>query len=118
MVGSGKTEQPYCNSVACGRDSDRIGFDATVRFGSGKGTPDRKGQNYEVGSGRARCNDVFIAPVGGNLSWKHPAAFPELLADQMIETFSREGELVVDHHLLAVEQPAPQRRNLEETFVV
>ena len=92
-----KTSQPYCNTFACGRDSNRIGFDASVRFGIGKGVPVHSGQNYEIGNGKARCNDVFVAPVGGNPAWNdHPAVFPESLAEQLIMTFSREGDLVVD----------------------
>lgn len=92
-----KTSQPYCNTFACGRDSNRIGFDASVRFGTGNGKPVHGGQNFEVGSGKARCNDVFVAPVGGNPQWNdHPAVFPTILAEQLILTFSQEGELVVD----------------------
>jgi len=92
-----KTSQPYCNTFACGRDSDRIGFDASVRFGTGNGKPVHGGQNFEIGNGKARCNDVFVAPVGGNSAWvDHPAVFPESLADQLIMTFSQEGDLVVD----------------------
>ena len=92
-----KTSQPHCDTFACGRDSDRIGFGASVRFGTGNGKPVHSGQNFEIGSGKARCNDVFVAPVGGNPRWNdHPAVFPESLADQLIMTFSREGDLVVD----------------------
>lgn len=92
-----RSPQPFCDLFACGSDSDRIGFDASIRFGTGKGLPVHGGQNYEIGSGKARCPDVFVAPVGGNPQWNnHPAVFPESLADQLIQTFSAENDLVVD----------------------
>ncbi len=92
-----KSPQPYCDTFACGRESDRIGFDASVRFGTGNGKPVHGGQNFEIGNGKARCNDVFVAPIGGNPRWNdHPAVFPESLAEQLIMTFSRKGDLVLD----------------------
>jgi len=42
-------------------------------------------------------SDVFVAPVGGIADGiDHPAMFPESLAEQLVLTFSREGDLVVD----------------------
>ena len=47
--------------------------------------------------GVSRCSDVFVAGVGENDGGlDHPAMFPVSLADQLISTFSREGDLVCD----------------------
>ncbi len=92
-----RSPQPFCDLFACGRDSNRIGFDASIRFGAGTGKPVHGGQNYEMTIGKARCPDVFVAPVGGNPQWNdHPAVFPEVLAEQLILTFSSAGDLVLD----------------------
>jgi len=50
-----------------------------------------------VKSGVSRCSDVFVAGVGEiQESIDHPAMFPVSLAEQLILTFSREGDLVLD----------------------
>ena len=42
--------------------------------------------------------DVLVAPVGGEEPGvDHPAMFPTGLAEQLIRTFSREGDLVLDN---------------------
>lgn len=48
-------------------------------------------------NGRSRCPDVFLAPVGEiDDGIDHPAMFPVSLAEQLILTFSRKGDLIVD----------------------
>lgn len=48
-------------------------------------------------NGVSRCSDVFVAPVGSiEKGIQHPAMFPVSLAEQLILTFSRESDLVVD----------------------
>lgn len=92
-----KTPQPFCNLFACGKNSNRIGFDAPVNPRMGTGKPMYGGQDFEIKSGMARCSDVFVAPVGTTpKSNDHSAVFPELLTDQLIQTFSRPGDLVFD----------------------
>lgn len=92
-----KNSKPYVNLTACGRESNRIGFDGSLRFGVGDTSPIHKGQNGELRMGVSRCSDVFVAPVGGiEDGIDHPAMFPELLAEQLILTFSRAGDLVLD----------------------
>lgn len=92
-----KTGQPYCNLTACGRDSNRVGFVGSLRFGVGENSPVNKGQSMTVKDGVSRCSDVFVAGVGENDGTiDHPAMFPVSLAEQLILTFSREGDLVVD----------------------
>ena len=50
-----------------------------------------------MASGTARVTDVFVAPVGGEEPGvDHPAVFPLALAEQLIRTFSQEGDLVLD----------------------
>jgi site-specific DNA-methyltransferase (adenine-specific)/site-specific DNA-methyltransferase (cytosine-N4-specific) len=93
----GKAGQPFCNPRACGRESGRIGFQGSLRFGvDGNGTVTR-GQSMAATSGVARCPDVFVAGVGETQeALDHPAMFPVSLAEQLILTFSREGDLVLD----------------------
>jgi site-specific DNA-methyltransferase (adenine-specific)/site-specific DNA-methyltransferase (cytosine-N4-specific) len=93
--------QPYCDLTACGRESDRLGFDGSIKF-AGDGISEKTGwhpcvESFGIASGIARVTDVFVAPIGGNEPGvDHPAMFPIDLADQLIRTFSQEGELVLD----------------------
>jgi site-specific DNA-methyltransferase (adenine-specific)/site-specific DNA-methyltransferase (cytosine-N4-specific) len=92
-----KSPKPYCDLKACGKESDRVGFDGSLRFGVGDGKPLNGGQAAGCASGVARISDVILAPIGGNEpSLEHPAVFPLALADQLIRTFSQEGDLVLD----------------------
>ena len=92
-----KTGRPYCNLTACGRDSRRIGFVGGLRFGVGPESPHSKGQSMTTKAGVSRCSDVFVAGVGENDGGiDHPAMFPVSLADQLISTFSRTGDLICD----------------------
>ena len=92
-----KTGRPFCNTKACGRESDRIGFQGALRFGVGENGPINKGQSMTVKDGVSRCSDVFVAGVGENeRGIDHPAMYPISLAEQLILTFSRPGDLVVD----------------------
>lgn len=92
-----KGGSPYVNLTACGRESNRVGFVGSLRFGVGGNSPVRGGQRGDVVNGVSRCSDVFVAAVGGNeKGLDHPAMFPKSLAEQLILTFSREGDLVCD----------------------
>ena len=73
----GRNAQPYCDLRACGVGSGRMGF----------------GREH----GTARVTDVFVAPIGGDdTGMAHPAVFPLALAEQLVRTFSQEGDLVLD----------------------
>ena len=92
-----KSSKPYCDLTACGKESNRLGFDGSIRFGLGEGQPIHGGQNFEMRNGKSRCSDVFVAPVGGKaMGIDHPAMFPESLAEQLILTFSQENDVVLD----------------------
>jgi len=92
-----KSGKPYCNLTACGRESNRLGFDGSLRFGLGGSSPIHTGQSITMRNGRSRCPDVFVAPVVEiDDGVDHPAMFPVSLAEQLILTFSRDGDLVVD----------------------
>ena len=92
-----KTGRPFCNTKACGRESSRIGFQGSLRFGVGRNGTVTKGQSMDATTGVARCPDVFVAGVGENDgAIDHPAMFPVSLAEQLILTFSREGDLILD----------------------
>ena len=54
-------------------------------------------ESFGKGQGVARISDVIVANVGGNESGlDHPAVFPLALAEQLVKTFSQEGDLVLD----------------------
>ena len=92
-----KSGTPFCNPKACGRQSNRIGFQGSLRFGVGRNGTVTKGQSMDATNGVSRCSDVFVAGVGENDGeLDHPAMFPVSLAEQLIMTFSREDDLVVD----------------------
>jgi len=92
-----KTGKPYTNLTAFGKQSNRLGFAGSLRFGVGNGSPISNGQRVDLKNGIARCPDVFVAPVGTNdKGIQHPAVFPVSLAEQLIQVFSRNGDLVLD----------------------
>jgi site-specific DNA-methyltransferase (adenine-specific) len=73
------------------------GIDGPLRFGMGVGSPLYGGRGVGRASGAAWIGDVLVAPVGENEpSVDHPAMFPLALAEPLIETFSSEGDLVLD----------------------
>ena len=57
----GRTGNPYINLTACGRESQRVGFVGSFRFGVGGDSPVRTGQTAKVKAGISRCADVFPA---------------------------------------------------------
>ncbi len=93
----GRSPDPYCDLKACGRESARLGFEGSLRFGVGGPSPLNGGQGVGSASGVTRIDDVLVASVGGNEPGvDHPAVFPLALADQLVRTFSTEGDLVLD----------------------
>ena len=96
-----KVAQPYADLKACGKESDRLGFEGSIKF-AGAGISGRTGwhpcvESFGIGSGLARVTDVFVAPAGGEeRGVDHPAMFPLSLAEQLVKTFSFEGDLVLD----------------------
>jgi len=96
-----KTGQPYCDLTACGSPTDRLGFGGSIRFAEG-GVSERTAwhpcvESFGHGTGTTRVTDVFAVPVGGEEPGvDHPAVFPLALAEQLVRTFSREGDLVLD----------------------
>jgi DNA modification methylase len=92
-----KTPKPFVNLKACGRETDRIGFAGSIRFGVGGDSPIGHGQARSMTNGVARTPDVFTATIGSNgTGIDHPAVFPVALAEQLILTFSQEGDRVLD----------------------
>lgn len=79
------------------RESARLGFEGSLRFGVGGPSPLNGGQGVGRTSGVARIGDVLVAPVGENEPGvEHPAMFPVALVEQLTRTFSTEGDLVLD----------------------
>ena len=93
-----RSPQPYCDLKACGRESERVGFEGSLRFGVGGDSPLSRVQSAGCTNGIARISDVIVANVGGNEpGLEHPAVFPLALAEQLIRTFSQAGDLVLDN---------------------
>ena len=92
-----RSTQPYCDLKACGKESDRVGFEGSFRFGVGGDSPLSRVQAGSCTNGIARISDVILAPIGANeRGLNHPAVFPLGLAEQLVKTFSQEGDLVFD----------------------
>ena len=93
--------QPYADLKACGKESNRLGFEGAPRYSEG-GISTKTGWHPQIESvglakGIARITDVIVASVNGNeRGLDHPAVFPLALAEQLIRTFSQEGDLVLD----------------------
>jgi DNA modification methylase len=89
--------QPYVDLKACGKESDRLGFEGSLRSRVGGDSPINLGLSTPCTNGIARITDVFVANVGGNeRGIDHPAMFPIALVDQLVKTFSQSGDLVLD----------------------
>jgi len=93
--------QPYADLKACGRESDSLGFSGDIRFAdsgvSKKLSSHKWVESLGKGNGVARITDVIVANVGASESGlDHPAVFPMGLAEQLIKSFSQEGDLVLD----------------------
>jgi hypothetical protein len=79
-------QNPFVNLTAAGRLSGAIGFGRTKKAGENYSDLYR-GATDERKAGIARVTDVFIAGVGDNAKGvKHPAAFPPMLVEQLIES--------------------------------
>lgn len=97
----GKSAQPYADLKACGKESDRLGFDGSIKF-AGDGISRKTGwhpgvESFGIGSGVARVTDLIVVPVGcEERGVDHPAMFPVGLAERLIRTFSMGGDLVLD----------------------
>jgi site-specific DNA-methyltransferase (adenine-specific)/site-specific DNA-methyltransferase (cytosine-N4-specific) len=95
------SRQPYCDLKACGTASDRLGFDGSIKFAA-NGVSEKTAwhpcvESFGYGGGTARVTDVILAPVGSEEPGvDHPAVYPIGLAEQLIQTFSRETDLVLD----------------------
>ena len=95
------SSQPYADLKACGKESDSLGFGGDIKFAE-KGFSEKTAwhpcvESFGKGHGIARISDVIVAPVGTNESGlDHPAVFPMALAEQLVKTFSQEGDLVLD----------------------
>jgi DNA modification methylase len=92
-----RSSQPYCDLKACGKESARVGFEGSLRFGVGGDSPLSRVQAGGCSNGTARIPDVIVANVCGNeRGLDHPAVFPLALAEQLVKTFSQVGDLVLD----------------------
>jgi len=99
-----RSPQPYADLKACGKGSDRLGFDGAIKFAENGVSESKKTawhpcvESFGKGHGIARIPDVIVANVGGNKpGLDHSAMFPLALADQLIRTFSQTGDLVLDN---------------------
>jgi DNA modification methylase len=89
------TNKPYVDLKACGNpNSKRVGFQGSTRFGLGDFI---SGVSKGVEKGTSKTTDVFLANVADiDKGVMHPAMYPVNLCAQMIQTFSKEGDLILD----------------------
>ena len=91
-----KTPKPYIDLRANGGFSDRIGFVGSHRFRN-DGNPVATKRPSKLENGHARTADHFLANVSNiDNGVMHPAMFPATLCEQLILTFSKEGQCVAD----------------------
>jgi DNA modification methylase len=93
------TPHPYCNLKACGNiHSHRVGgFAGSDRFGQGGDSPIAAQQNRKLTSGTSRCSDVITVPIGTmDKGVMHPAMYPRGIPEFLIQTFTKEGDVVLD----------------------
>lgn len=90
------TGKPYVNLHAAGEYTDRKGFFGSHRFRNGS-NPIATKQITDKDFGKSRVSDVFTAPVTDiERGIQHPAMYPVSLCEKLIQTFSREGDVVLD----------------------
>lgn len=88
-------KDPYVNLRAAGKLSGSIGFGRTKKAEVHYKDLHHGGTKRK--SGISRVTDVFVAGVGHNSKGvKHPAAFPPLLVEKLVRTFTAEGDGVLD----------------------
>ena len=88
-------ENPFCDLRALGRMSAAIGFGASAK--AEQYTDLYHGATKKRTFGIARTPDVFTARIGDNSKHiKHSAAYSPNLAEQLIRTFSKEGDTILD----------------------
>lgn len=93
------SRNPFVDLKACGNQkSKRIGgFVGSDRFGEGGDSPIAANQKRELSEGTSRCTDVFTSYVGEIARGvQHPAMYPSTLVDQLIQTFTQQGDTVLD----------------------
>jgi DNA modification methylase len=86
-----KGPKPYVDLLACGnRECKRYGM-------QGRNRHNLYSPSTVMGDGQARISDVFLAMVCEiDKDPDHPAKFPPTLVDQLVRTFSRAGDTVLD----------------------
>lgn len=91
--------RPYANLLACGNvNSERVGgFAGSDRFGEGGSSPIAAKQTRDLKEGTSRCTDVISVAIGSmDKGVMHPAMYPRGVAEFLIKTFSRPGDVVLD----------------------
>jgi site-specific DNA-methyltransferase (adenine-specific)/site-specific DNA-methyltransferase (cytosine-N4-specific) len=94
-----KSRSPFLDLKACGNAASTRtgGFVGSKRFGEGGDSPLAANQSRELKNGTSRCSDVVAATIGSIESGvAHPAMYPRGVPNFLIQTFSRQGDLVVD----------------------
>lgn len=91
------TKNPFVDLYSLGKPSSRTkGFTGSQRF-QGEDSPIAKSQNRELGEGVARIPDVVVSKIVKiERNLMHPAMFPTTLPYQLIQMFSRVGDVILD----------------------
>src|SRR5699024_1629334 len=90
-----KTGKPFCDPKANGKESGRIGFEAT-KFEQGGDSHVHAGQN-KAKKGIARSKDYIEVGIGKvDKGLKHPAMFPVQIPEYLIKLCSNETDIILD----------------------
>jgi site-specific DNA-methyltransferase (adenine-specific)/site-specific DNA-methyltransferase (cytosine-N4-specific) len=112
-----KSRSPFIDLYACGNTKSvrTGGFAGSERFGAG--TVTAKSQNRNLSCGTSRCTDIFKASIGSmEKGIMHPAMYPTILTDQLVQSFTQEGDLVLDP-FMGSGQTAISAKKLNRHFV-
>lgn len=90
-----RSKRPYCDAKAVGKESDRLGFEAS-KFEQGGKSHIHAGQN-KAKSGVARGIDVIIAGTSKvEKGIKHPAMYPKEVPDYLIKLGCPQNGFIFD----------------------
>lgn len=88
-------KNPFVNLTAAGRLTTKKGTRGTKKSRENRDV--FRGESKVHKTGVSRIPDVFVANVGENAQGvSHTATFPPTLVEQLLQTFSAEGDVILD----------------------
>lgn len=88
-----KSSKPYIDLYACGKETKKTTFAGSTRFGEAV----VKKKNEFFKTKKSRVTDVFDVPISYiEKGIPHPAMYPTRLCENLILTFSKSGDTILD----------------------